>query len=136
VYKVRNKNGRWLEAILEQLDGEGAGKDDAAQWISYYLCLHHDDVLLAAAISLGLPVVQKMSPHPAHDMWTAASINISQQIIIKRFICEYLGPHVFIPDTELIELVGKKQVEPTFSSYVYVSDEKPKTIEKGDLTKG
>jgi hypothetical protein len=54
-----------------------------------------------------------MSPYAVHAIWAAANINISQQIIIKRRIREYLGPPVFIPDTELIELAGKKQNEPT-----------------------
>jgi hypothetical protein len=55
---------------------------------------------------------------------------------IKKYFREYLGPHVFIPDSGLIEMVGKRHVEPTFSSYVYVSDEKAKHNEKGELTKG
>jgi hypothetical protein len=69
-------------------------------------------------------------------MWTAANININQQKIIKIYICEYLGPHVFIPDSGLIEMVGKRQVERTFSFYVYVSDEKAKNNETGGITKG
>jgi hypothetical protein len=98
--------------------------------------LHHEDAFLAAASSLGIPIVQKMSPHAAHAMWTAANININQQKIIKRYIREYLGPHVFITDSGLIEMAGKRQFKPTFSSYVYVSDEKAKHNERGELTKG
>jgi hypothetical protein len=93
-------------------------------------------MFLAAASYLGLPILQKMSPHAAHAIWTAANININQQMIIKRFIGEYLGPHIFIPDSGLIEMTGKRYVEPTFSSYAYVSDKKAKQNEKGELTKG
>jgi hypothetical protein len=46
--------------------GAGADKEDVAQWIAYYQCLHHEDAFLAAASSLGLPIVQKMSPHTNH----------------------------------------------------------------------
>jgi hypothetical protein len=34
LYKAHNKNNRWLDAILDQLAGEGADKEDAAQWIA------------------------------------------------------------------------------------------------------
>jgi hypothetical protein len=54
VYKARNKNNRLLEAILHQLAGETSDKEDAAQWIVYYLCLHHKDAFLAAVSSLSL----------------------------------------------------------------------------------
>jgi hypothetical protein len=83
VYKARNKGNQWLEDVLDQLAGEDSEKDDATQLISYYLCMHHQDAFLAAASSLGLPIVQKMQPHVAHTMWTAANININQQLIVR-----------------------------------------------------
>jgi hypothetical protein len=89
---------KWLERMLEHLAGGDCDKEDAAEWLSYYLGKKHDGAFTLASEALGLPLVQRMDATNAAAMWSDANVNITQQRIIKKHLRVHFGKRLFIPE--------------------------------------
>ena len=59
---------KWLDKMLEHVAGGDKDKEDAAEWLSYYLGKRHDGAFTLASEALGLPLVQKMDATNAAAM--------------------------------------------------------------------
>jgi hypothetical protein len=51
---------RWIDYMLEHLAGPGFEKDDAAEWLSYFLGKKYDASYTLASEALGLPLVERL----------------------------------------------------------------------------
>ncbi len=74
-------------------------ENDAAKWMSYYIGKKYDGPFTLALEALGSPVVQRLDEKSTAAMWADASINYTQQRIIKKHLRLHFGKRLFIPDT-------------------------------------
>ena len=86
---------KWVESMLDHLAGDNCDKDDAAEWLCYYIGKRHDAAFTLASESLGYPLVQRMDEAAAEAMWADANINTTQQRIVKR---HYFGKGIVIAE--------------------------------------
>jgi hypothetical protein len=49
---------KWIESMLEHVAGRDCDREDALEWLCYYLGKHHDASFTLASESLGYPLVQ------------------------------------------------------------------------------
>jgi hypothetical protein len=76
LYRACTIGNQWMEEIISLLANgdKGCNKEDADQWIVYYMGLHHESAFTAVAMELGHPIVQRIDPIDAHAMWTDANL--------------------------------------------------------------
>jgi hypothetical protein len=92
---------RWIDYMLEHLAGPGFEKDDAAEWLSYFLGKRYDASYTFASEALGLPLIERLDYASAQAMWSDANINVTQQRIIKKHLRFHFGKRVFVPEKEI-----------------------------------
>jgi hypothetical protein len=85
---------KWIESFLEHLYNDLHDKNDAAQWILYYLGNKYEVPFTLASEALGLPIVQRMDEKSTAAMWTDANVNYMQQRIIKKHLQLHFGKRV------------------------------------------
>jgi hypothetical protein len=66
---------QWIEKMLDHLAGGDMGKEDAAQWLCYYLGRKHDASFTLACNALGIPLVERMDEASAEAMGCEANID-------------------------------------------------------------
>ncbi len=89
---------QWIESLLSHVACEGLEKDEAAEWLCYYIGRKHEASFTLASESLGYPLVQRMTEAAAQAMWADANINHTQQRILKRHLRQCFGKRIFIPE--------------------------------------
>ncbi len=103
---------RWIDGMLDHLAAPGFDKDDAAEWLSYFLGEKYDVAYTVASEVLGLPLVERLDDVSALAMWSDANINVTQQPIIKKHLRFHFGKCLFIPE-ECISKDGEHYSVPT-----------------------
>jgi len=114
-FRRQARRTKWIECCLEHLND----KNDAAQWMSYYLGSKYEGPFTLALEALGLPVVQRMDEQSTAAMWTDANINYTQQRIIKKHLRLHFGKRVFIPDNMLSHDHEQYYVPTYYNEYKY-----------------
>jgi hypothetical protein len=94
-FRRQAKRTKWIESCLDHI----SEKNDAAQWLSYYLGDKYKGSFSHALEALGIPIVQRLDEQSTAAMWTDANINYTQQRIIKRHLRLHFGKRLFIPDS-------------------------------------
>lgn len=117
---------RWIDSILDHIVPVGNDKDDAAEWMSFFLGKKHDGAFTLASEALGLPLVQRLDDASAQAMWSDANINVTQQRIIKKHLRYHFGKRLFIPDQHISNDVDHYNVHTTYGEF--------KFYKKGDRT--
>jgi hypothetical protein len=77
---------RWIDAMFDHLAGPSFDKDDAAEWLSYFLGGKYDAAYTLASEALGLPLVERLDDASAQAMFSDANINVTQKRILKKNI--------------------------------------------------
>ena len=78
---------QWIEKMLEHMSASAdTDKEDAAQWLAYYIGRKTDASFMLACDGLGIPLVEQMDDAGAEAMWSEANVNITQQRIVKRHL--------------------------------------------------
>jgi hypothetical protein len=113
---------KWLDKMLEHIAGGDNDKEDAAEWLSYYLGKRHDGAFTLASEALGLPLVQKMDATNAAAMWSDANVNITQQRIIKRHLRVHFGKRLFIPEKIFSADLQRYYVPTAYGDYKFYKD--------------
>jgi hypothetical protein len=108
--------------MLDHLAGGDMDKEDAAQWLCYYLGRKHDASFTLACNALGIPLVERMDETSAEAMWCEANINVTQQRILKRHFRHHFGKRVFIPENKILGDSKYYQVPMYFGEYKYYKD--------------
>ncbi len=82
------QNRKWIEKMLEHITSTDADtdKDDAAEWLAYYIGKMLNASFSVACNAVGTPLVQKMDEVSAEAMWSDANINVMQQRLIQRHL--------------------------------------------------
>jgi hypothetical protein len=114
-FRRQAQRTKWIECCLEHLND----KNDAAQWMSYYLGSKYEGPFTLALEALGLPVVQHMDEQTTAAMWSDANINYTQQRIIKKHLRLHFGKRVFIPDNTLHRDHEQYYVPTYYNKYKY-----------------
>ena len=70
---------KWIDGMLDQLAAPGYDKDDATEWLSYFLGKKYDAAYNLASEALGLPLVERLDDTCAQAMWSDANANVMQQ---------------------------------------------------------
>ncbi len=70
---------KWVKCMLDHLVGNNCDKDDAAEWLCYYIGKRHDPSFTLASESLGYPLVQHMDEAAVVAMWADENISATQQ---------------------------------------------------------
>jgi hypothetical protein len=89
---------QWIESILSHV----SEKNDAAQWMAYYLGKKFEGSFTLALEALGIPVVQRLDEQSTAAMWADANVNSTQQRIIKKHLRLHFGKRLFIPESTFI----------------------------------
>jgi hypothetical protein len=110
---------KWVESILEHVAGglENHDKEDAAEWLKYYLGKKYDASFILASEALGLPLVQRLDEASTEAMWSDANINVVQQRIIRRHLKYHFGKRMFLPQMILRADRDLYEVETHYGSY-------------------
>ena len=95
VFGDRQKKTKWIESLLDH----ASEKNDAAQWMAYYLGKKCEGSFTLALEALGLPVVQHLDEQSTAAMWADANINYTQQRIFKKHLRLHFGKRLFIPES-------------------------------------
>ncbi len=105
--------------MLDHLAGTGLDKDDAAEWLSYYLGKKYDAAYTLASEALGLPLVERLDDASAQAMWSDANINVTQQRIIKKHLRFHFGKRLFIPKQQIGIDCDNYYVPTSYGEYKY-----------------
>ncbi len=66
---------RWIDSLLDHIAGPGYDKDDAAEWLFYFLGKKNDAASTLALEALGLPLVNWLDDASAQAMWSESQKN-------------------------------------------------------------
>jgi hypothetical protein len=110
---------KWVESILEHVAGglENHDKEDAAEWLKYYLGKKYDASFILASEALGLPLVQRLDEASTEAMWSDTNINVVQQRIIRRHLKYHFGKRMFLPQMIIRADRDLYEVETQYGSY-------------------
>ena len=113
---------RWIESLLSHVACEGLEKDEAAEWLCYYIGRKHEASFTLASASLGYPLVQRMNEAVAQAMWADANINHTQQRILKRHLRQCFGKRIFIPENHISVEANFYSVPTFYGEYKHYKD--------------
>jgi hypothetical protein len=113
---------KWVKSMLEHVAGRNCDREDASEWLCYYLGKRHDASFTLALESLGYPLVHLMPESAAEAMWADANINITQQQILKKHLCYQFGKRIFIAENKLSTDCNYYSVPTCYGEYKYFKD--------------
>ena len=83
-----------------------------SSWLMYYLGSKNEDEFVATAVKLGYPMLtKKMDNITAAAMWQESNISKKSQRIVLRYLSNYFGSRLVVPEYCIDEL-GQNRVPP------------------------
>ena len=93
-----------------------------SSWLMYYLGSKNEDEFVATAVKLGYPMLtKKMDNITAAAMWQESNISKKSQRIVLRYLSNYFGSRLVVPEYCIDEL-GQNHVPPQCD--FFISDRK------------
>ena len=93
-----------------------------SSWLMYYLGSKNEDEFVATAVKLGYPMLtKKMDNITAAAMWQESNISKKSQRIVLRYLSNYFGSRLVVPEYCIDEL-GQNYVPPQCD--FFISDRK------------
>jgi hypothetical protein len=105
--------------MLDHLAAPGFEKDDAAEWLSYFLGKKYDAAYTLASEALGLPLVGRLDDTSAQAMWSDANVNVTMQRIIKKHLHFHFGRCLFTPEEHISKDGERYNVPTSYVEYKY-----------------
>jgi len=115
------KRNDYVSNICESMSDVNDSKT-CSSWLMYYLGSKNEDEFVATAVKLGYPMLtKKMDNITAAAMWQESNISKKSQRIVLRYLSNYFGSRLVVPEYCIDEL-GQNHVPPQCD--FFISDRK------------
>ncbi len=114
---------KWIYSLLDHIAGGECGKENAAEWFSYYFGKVYDGAFTVASESLGIPLVQRLDATNAAAMWSDANVNITQQRLLKKHLRLHFGKRLFIPEQMFTNDLERYHIPTFYGDYKFYKND-------------